>query len=104
MATRRRDPRCGTKFLSSVPSGHQRPDIEQHLVIRDLGVAVEGRRLGHIAYRAVPAGWISDLSFNGAPALSARRRASLRAACTLLSRVKALLRTPKARRWPSQTR
>src|SRR6266478_3271849 len=35
---------------------------------------------------------------------SPRRRASLRAACTLLSRVKALLRTSKARRWPSRTR
>src|SRR5580704_16133812 len=75
--------------------------LRRHLVIRDLGVAAEGRLLGHIGLPSQ-----DGLETHPPTAqLSCRPSgASLRAACTLLSRVRALLPTAKARRWPSRTR
>src|SRR5205814_558729 len=59
--------------------------LRRHFVIRDLGVAAEGRRLGHIGFPSQ-----DGLETHPATAhlLCRPAGASLRAACTLLPRLK----------------
>src|SRR5689334_4969382 len=70
-----------------------------HLVIRDLGVAAEGRRLGHIGF---PSHEGSE-TYPATAHLPCRPAAGISRGPLAMSRVKALLRPSKARRWPSRT-
>src|SRR5260370_21270070 len=75
--------------------------FRRHLVIRDLGVAAEGRRLGHIGLPS-QMDWRSILQRRTCPVdpAGALLRDGMRSAVPS----EALLRTRQARRWPSRTR